>query len=43
MIVHSVIASNFGSYEYVTFEPDNKGLCLISGPTGVVSQPSQTL
>lgn len=34
MMVHSIIASNFGSYEYVAFEPDNKGLCLIHGATG---------
>lgn len=26
--------SNFGSYKHITFNFDNKGLCLISGPTG---------
>jgi len=34
VIIHSVIASNFGSYEYVSFDPENKGLSLIYGPTG---------
>lgn len=34
MKILSVIAGNFGSYPYVSFQPDNKGLTLISGPTG---------
>lgn len=34
MKILSVRASNFGSYEHVAFDPNNKGLTLISGPTG---------